>query len=469
MAGTRAHPHVNTSLPADTSTRSDAPRSPRGQGRYTDLDARALGERLRQLRTERGLTLAQVAGRKFSAAFLSQVERGLVRPSAANLAYIADRLGIDRHQLLQVTPRAADREVAELRLVEARAAMAREDPTAVLQALDALPDPLAASDALEAAVLRADALIHLGRHQQAAELIRAAVDAAPATVLAPDIRLRIAEVMGRSFYRRQRYHQALQALREAESCLDDAGVDPMTRSRFLRARGMCLFMLGSESDAIRDYEAALDASGTVADLAELGRIYDALNSAHQTLGNYAEALGYARRSAQIFEVLHNARHLGHTQHNIGELFLKQGDFDAAAEAFHKALAAFRAVGALAPQAYALHGLATVALRRGNLEEAERLAAEASAVAAPCDDHLVRGDVAQLRGDIAMARDDLDGAEAHLLDAVSAFEQAGGARRLAEACYLVAQVLQRKGHTSRALTFAMRAYVAPSDDSRRSPS
>ena len=56
---------------------------------------RQLGERIRQLRTGRGLsvrTLAATTG--FSPSFISQVEHGQVSPSIASLERIATALGV---------------------------------------------------------------------------------------------------------------------------------------------------------------------------------------------------------------------------------------------------------------------------------------------------------------------------------------------------------------------------------------
>ena len=60
-----------------------------------------LGDRIRQLRKARGLTLKELGSRTgLSHAFLSQVERGLARPSMTTLGEIAEALGIGTSALL---------------------------------------------------------------------------------------------------------------------------------------------------------------------------------------------------------------------------------------------------------------------------------------------------------------------------------------------------------------------------------
>jgi transcriptional regulator with XRE-family HTH domain len=60
-----------------------------------------LGDRIRQLRKARSLTLKELGARTaLSHAFLSQVERGLARPSMTTLAEIAEALGIGTAALM---------------------------------------------------------------------------------------------------------------------------------------------------------------------------------------------------------------------------------------------------------------------------------------------------------------------------------------------------------------------------------
>src|SRR5438128_7486936 len=52
-----------------------------------------LGERVRAVRHELGMSQAQLAGDELTKGFISQVEAGLVRPSLRSLQIIAGRLG----------------------------------------------------------------------------------------------------------------------------------------------------------------------------------------------------------------------------------------------------------------------------------------------------------------------------------------------------------------------------------------
>src|SRR5947209_437192 len=72
-----------------------------GRSRPTHVaDPRALGARIKQVRSERGLSLRDVAFAGCSASFLSRVEAGLRVPSTPVLIELAGRLGVRPEQLL---------------------------------------------------------------------------------------------------------------------------------------------------------------------------------------------------------------------------------------------------------------------------------------------------------------------------------------------------------------------------------
>src|SRR5437879_11186106 len=83
-----------------------------------DEDARpmeeteSLGQRIRRIRTDRGMSLAKVVRDDFSRAFLNQVEMGKARPSIRLLRVIAERLGTEVEYLLEGHEAGVERELA---------------------------------------------------------------------------------------------------------------------------------------------------------------------------------------------------------------------------------------------------------------------------------------------------------------------------------------------------------------------
>ena len=127
-----------------------------------------LGQRIRRLRGERGLSLAKVAGGDFSRAFLNQVELGKARPSIRVLRIIADRLGTEVEYLLEGQQAGLERELA---LEKGRVLLAQGEAR---RALLALKPALTSYDwplGSDARVARAQGLLAMGRQAEAAEIL----------------------------------------------------------------------------------------------------------------------------------------------------------------------------------------------------------------------------------------------------------------------------------------------------------
>ena len=62
--------------------------------------ARRVGERIRVARRHAGMTQAQLAGDRYTKAYISALETGITRPSMVALNYVADRLGLPASHFL---------------------------------------------------------------------------------------------------------------------------------------------------------------------------------------------------------------------------------------------------------------------------------------------------------------------------------------------------------------------------------
>jgi transcriptional regulator with XRE-family HTH domain len=127
-----------------------------------------LGQRIRRVRKDRGLSLAKVGGADFTRAFLSQVELGKARPSVRVLRVIAARLGTEVEYLLEGQDAGVERELA---LEKGRVLLLRGDPR---RALLALRPALESRDwplGTEARLAQAQALRAIGRAEEAAKVL----------------------------------------------------------------------------------------------------------------------------------------------------------------------------------------------------------------------------------------------------------------------------------------------------------
>src|SRR5919109_2679793 len=95
--------------------------------------ARSIGGRLRQARLAAGLTQQQLAGDRYTKAYISALENGIAKPSMAALNYIAPRLGTTASEILSDPTVAWARIEADLALASGEWLQAHDAYVALLE------------------------------------------------------------------------------------------------------------------------------------------------------------------------------------------------------------------------------------------------------------------------------------------------------------------------------------------------
>src|SRR5687768_10179238 len=131
--------------------------------------AKRIGARLKESRLRAGLTQQQLAGERYTKAYVSALENGLVKPSVTALDYLAERLGTNASQLMANDRPAWTRLGADLLLASGR----------WLEAVDAYRELLetATDKGTQADLLRSEAEA-LARLDRGAEAVASASKAA---------------------------------------------------------------------------------------------------------------------------------------------------------------------------------------------------------------------------------------------------------------------------------------------------
>jgi transcriptional regulator with XRE-family HTH domain len=127
-----------------------------------------LGQRIRRVRQERGLSMAKVGRTDFSRAFMHQVEHGRAQPSTRVLRVIAGRLGTEVDYLLEGRLPGVERELA---LEKGRVLLAQGEAR---RALLALRPAIASTEwplGTDARLSQAQALLALGREAEAQKVL----------------------------------------------------------------------------------------------------------------------------------------------------------------------------------------------------------------------------------------------------------------------------------------------------------
>jgi transcriptional regulator with XRE-family HTH domain len=151
------------------------------------VEEETLGKRIRRLREEQGLSLAQVADGHFSRAFLHQVELGKSQPSVGVLRRIARRLDASIDELLEGERHHLRRQLA---LERARLALVQGEPALALELVEPLRDTQSWTAGADARLCAAEALLLLDRRQESLALL----DEEEPAARARDDRVRLARI-----------------------------------------------------------------------------------------------------------------------------------------------------------------------------------------------------------------------------------------------------------------------------------
>ncbi len=321
-----------------------------------------VGRRIRKARLAAGLTQAELAGDRYTKAYISALENGLSKPSMAALGFIADRLHTPIEQLVANDQPAWTRLEADLLLAsgdwqaaaDAYDALLSSEPTARTRAdlLLGLAEANARLDRGQEAVrtaaeaeglLRAQGrggsaawasywqafgLYELEQSQQAAAVLQRILDAiATGLEVDPDLPVRVLMALASVTSRDLEPEQALAYLEQARGRLDELDE---------RKRAVFLFSLAISYHELGDYEAAISTGtqslarfrATEADR-EAASIENELALVYLALGSLDIARGHAAHAREYFEQQHDDRWLAHVTETEAQIALGSGDLAAA--------------------------------------------------------------------------------------------------------------------------------------------
>lgn len=331
--------------------------------RATDKDrelARRIGQRIREARHRAGLTQQQLAGERYTKAYVSALETGIARPSMVALSYLSERLGLPASHFIDEAHPVWTRLEVDMRLAAGDWQQAADGYRALLEDV--------ADDAIRADLLRglaeASARLDLGK-----EAIAAASEAA-----------RIYAEMGRdSDVALARYWLAY-GLYQSDNEVD--------------ARSVLLALLEHVRGGLHvepDFEMRL--------LTSLAAVESRAGQAARALTYLEEARGLAadlddrRRAAFLFNLAINYRQVG--------------DFEAAIRAGTQGMALYRAAGAIFESARIENDLALAYLATGQVDRARELVFDARRQIEATGDERWMAAVVDTEAQVALAAGQID--------------------------------------------------------------
>lgn len=303
-------------------------------------DPEAIGERIKQLRLERGLSQEALAAPSYTAAYISHLEKGKRIASEAAIAHLADKLAVTVDHL--TTGRDPNRRV-QLQL-EVDRALARLHSGEVEEARQVF-----------------DKLRKTAR-REGFESVQAAAE----------------EGLGLVEKKNRKWEQAIARFETAEEIL--AGEAPEARTSALAERAGCLFMLNDIPRSIHVLEThrvELESAGSP-DPAALLQVYSFLIPSYFEAGLRDKAADIAEEAHRLETRVQDPEHVACLNINRAQILIEQGRRDEAMQALARAEELFRMIGWRGSAAKAAVARATAAVEAGDLDDGEAKASEALA-------------------------------------------------------------------------------------------
>jgi transcriptional regulator with XRE-family HTH domain len=289
-----------------------------------------IGERLKRLRLERGLSQRELAAPGVSYAYISRIEAGTRQPSVKALRRLAAKLGVSADYLetgSDLDPAAA----RELRLSDLELAIRLGEMDGAEAALEAaLREADSAGDraaGIRARVALAQIALENGGEQRAVTLLE---EALADEVFAPVDRFDIYANLGRAYAGTGRPDRAAALYEQCLEGVSEAGGDPSLEARYAALLSYALTDMGEIAKAEEVVRHALSRVGDSSDPYMRVRLYWSIARLAHTQGREAVALENVRKAIALLQATDDTFHLARAHVLAAEIMLGRSD-PAAAE------------------------------------------------------------------------------------------------------------------------------------------
>jgi transcriptional regulator with XRE-family HTH domain len=375
--------------------------------------ARQVGMRLKAARTQARMTQRELAEPRYTKAYISALEKGLIKPSLAALRYLARRLGTVPEAFLADPDTQWQRIDAELRLAAGDWQSAADRFRAILET-----EIEGAGRGLSLLGL-AEASYRLG---QGRETIGLAAEARQLLVAAN----RPAEARRAAYWLAAGHH----------------ATDDPARARML-------------------YEELLAQLGSEADPELRVRVLIALATVVTNGGEPLTAIALLEEARSLGADLDDRRRAT-LLHSLAQSYRMSGDFEGAVRTGIESVALFRAIDARAEVGLTENELALSYLAIDHLRDAERHARAARVQLERDGDPFRMTHLADTEARIALARGDLDEAAASAELAARLAQASGNSKGLVDALLTVARTARRRADRVAAVSALQRAAETAAD-------
>jgi transcriptional regulator with XRE-family HTH domain len=412
-----------------------------------------IGERLKRLRLERGLSQRELAAPGVSYAYISRIEAGTRQPSVKALRRLAAKLNVSA-DYLETGSDLDPGDVRELRLADLELAVRLGELEGVEDALaDALAEAVQAGDraaALRARVALAQLALENGDDQRAARLLEEALAGEP---FLPAERFDIYANLGRAYAGIGRPEKAVEVYQACMDAITESGGEAALAARYATLLSYALSDMGEIARAEEVVRAALEQVKDTGDPYMRVRLYWSMARLAHTKGRESVALTNVRKAIALLQATDDTFHLARA--HILAASITIGREDAASAERHIAMAE-RLLGTGVPPEDAFEmkqHRSRIELLKGDPATAAAYAREALELAAkPADEGNARFALA----DSLAALNESSDADGEYARAVELLEGSGRWRSASTACRAWGRMLRAQGREAQALDVLDRA-------------
>ena len=354
--------------------------TPQQKQRLGRLPNGGLGERLRTLRVNAGLTQTDLAGDRFSKEYVSQIERGKTRPTQETLEWLAQRLGVDPGFLASGVS-ADERGRIETSLARAEALSQNHDYEEAVEEFSRVHPVIAgiAATELEVRALSGEAWarMRIGEVKQAIGLLTRAREMAEDPMFSDVDRAEILFRLGACRYQLSSIQTALGLFNEALTLAERSELpNDRLRADILHWRSRCYRRQRDFEAAREDVERALELAEALDDPRTVARVYFQASLVAERQGQWVLARKYAEQAKSQFEEIADRATVGKLLNNLGAFNFMLGKPEEAVDHLKESFRILLDYGSEADAARAVSSLAQVHLRTGHPEPAEEQARQA---------------------------------------------------------------------------------------------
>jgi tetratricopeptide (TPR) repeat protein len=415
----------------------------------------SIGQRLKRLRLEHGLSQRELASPGVSYAYISRIEAGTRQPSVKALRRLAAKLGVPA-EYLETGSQLDPAEQRELRLADLELAVRLSVSDGVDEQLQALVDEaiLAGDRAciLRGRVALASLALESGQFVRAVELLEAAIEGDP---FLPVERFDIYANLGRAYAAAGRpdravdlYERCIQQVREVEG---DSTVD----ARYATLLSYALSDMGELARAEEVVREALDRVQDSDDPYMRVRLYWSMARLAHAEGEASVALANARKAIALLQATDDSFHLARAHMLAASISLSRKDTESASKHLDHAEQLLGVHPSMQDSVEIKILRSRISASRGDTKDAIALAREALELvgdSSPVDEGLAFRALA----DGLASSGEYPGADEAYRRAADLLETQGRWRDATEACRAWARLLRTNGHEEQALDVLDRA-------------